>query len=79
MVKNLPTNAGDVGSIPGLGTKIPHSMGNSCTAIKTSAAKKRDKATFNPQIAPNYESLQGQNVVLDALCALSRLVLTRTY
>ena len=24
MVKNLPFNAGDVGSIPGQGTKIPH-------------------------------------------------------
>ena len=23
VVKNLPSNAGDVGSIPGLGTKIP--------------------------------------------------------
>ena len=27
MVKNLPSNAGDVGSIPGLGTKIPHAAG----------------------------------------------------
>ena len=27
MVKNLPSNAGDVGSIPGGGTKIPHAMG----------------------------------------------------
>ena len=25
VVKNLPYNAGDMGSIPGLGTKIPHS------------------------------------------------------
>ena len=24
LVKNLPFNAGDVGSIPGQGTKIPH-------------------------------------------------------
>ena len=24
VVKNLPSNAGDAGSIPGLGTKIPH-------------------------------------------------------
>ena len=24
MVKNLPSNAGDAGSIPGWGTKIPH-------------------------------------------------------
>ena len=27
MVKNLFCNAGDVGSIPGQGTKIPHAMG----------------------------------------------------
>ena len=26
-VKNLPSNAGDVGSIPGWGTKIPHAWG----------------------------------------------------
>ena len=27
MVKNVPSNAGDAGSIPGQGTKIPHSAG----------------------------------------------------
>ena len=27
MVKNLSSNAGDVGSIPGQGTKIPYAMG----------------------------------------------------
>ena len=27
VVKNLPSNAGDVGSIPVRGTKIPHAMG----------------------------------------------------
>ena len=27
MVKNLPSSAGDVGSIPGQGTGIPHAMG----------------------------------------------------
>ena len=26
MIKNLPCNAGDVGSIPGLGSKIPYPM-----------------------------------------------------
>ena len=36
MAKNLPANAGDMGSIPGLGTKIPHVAGqlNPC-AITT--------------------------------------------
>ena len=34
MVKNLPSNAGNVGSIHGLGTKIPHAAGqlSLCTA-----------------------------------------------
>ena len=27
MVKNPPSNAGDAGSIPGQGAKIPHAMG----------------------------------------------------
>ena len=27
VVKNPPSNAGDVGSIPGRGTKIPHAVG----------------------------------------------------
>ena len=27
MAKNLPYNAGDVGSIPGQGRKIPHAAG----------------------------------------------------
>ena len=27
MVKNLPSNAGDIGSIPGPGTKIPRASG----------------------------------------------------
>ena len=33
MVKNLPCNAGDLGSIPGGGIKIPHAVGqlNACT------------------------------------------------
>ena len=27
LVKNLPSNSGDVGSIPGVGTKLPHAVG----------------------------------------------------
>ena len=27
VVKNMPSNAEDAGSTPGLGTKIPHAMG----------------------------------------------------
>ena len=36
MVKSLPYNGGDVGSIPGQGTKIPHATGQlSPNAITT--------------------------------------------
>ena len=28
VIKNLPSNAGDMGSIPGQGTKIPMLLGN---------------------------------------------------
>ena len=37
MVQNLPCNAGDVGSIPGRGTKIPHVMEQLCSS--TASAK----------------------------------------
>ena len=35
MAKNLPLNIGDMGLIPGWGTKIPHATGqlNLCAAI----------------------------------------------
>ena len=36
VVKNLPCNTGDAGSIPSRGTKIPHAMGqlNPCTTTR---------------------------------------------
>ena len=36
VVENLPANAGDTGSIPGWGTKIPHATGqlSPCAATK---------------------------------------------
>ena len=36
VVKNLPTNAGDMGSIPGWGTKISHAMGQLSPCASTS-------------------------------------------
>ena len=43
MVKNLPSNAGDTGSAPGQGTKIPHALGqiNLCTTMKTQQQERR--------------------------------------
>ena len=39
VVKNLPSNAGDVGSIPGGGTKIPHAMGQLSPCDPTQPSK----------------------------------------
>ena len=40
MVKNPPCNAGDVGSIPGQGTKVPHARGRlSPSATTTELAR----------------------------------------
>ena len=36
MVKNLPSNTGDAGAIPGRGTKIPHAAGQLSPRAKTS-------------------------------------------
>ena len=46
MVKNLPSNAGDVGSIPDLGTKIPHSVG-ATRDPKRAGACAPDKRSLN--------------------------------
>ena len=51
MVKNLPSSAGDVGSIPGQGTKIPQAVGSSCSLRLESpqASAKRLRATKKVQ------------------------------
>ena len=38
VVKNLPSNAGDSGSIPGWGTKIPHAVGQPSPRATTTEA-----------------------------------------
>ena len=35
VVKNTPSNAGDMGLIPGWGTKIPHALGQLRPWVKT--------------------------------------------
>ena len=47
MVKNSPSNAGDAGSSPGLGIKIPHAAGQlspSTTAIELPCLNERARA-----------------------------------
>ena len=38
LIKNPPSNAGDVGSIPGQGTKIPHAVGQQSPHTATTEA-----------------------------------------
>ena len=58
VVKNLPSYSGDVGSIPGLVTKIPHSMGQLSSQAKTRESphcnedlvqRKREKSKKQPK------------------------------
>ena len=44
VVKNPPSNAGDMGSIPGWGTKIPHAAGQ----LSPRAANYRALTLWNP-------------------------------
>ena len=48
MVKNPPSNAGDAGSIPGLGTKFLHAVGQLSTwvATKEALATQHEKPTY---------------------------------
>ena len=49
MVKNLPSNAGDVGSIPGRGTKIPHAVGQLSLRVTTTELARLNKRARMPQ------------------------------
>ena len=52
MVKNLPYNAGDRGSIPGQGTKIPHAMGQLSSCATTTELT---RLNWSPR-ATNYRA-----------------------
>ena len=53
VVKNPPSNAGDVGSIPGRGPKIPHAVGqlNPCTTTREPV--RRNERSCVLQLRPN--------------------------
>ena len=51
MVKNLPSNAGDVGSIPSRGTKIPRAVGQlspRATTTELTRLQERAHAPWSP-------------------------------
>ena len=58
VVKNLPYNAGDVGSIPGRGTEIPHAMGqlSSCTSTKEPVCRKLQSLPTLEPMCHNYRA-----------------------
>ena len=53
MVKNPPSNAGDVGSIPGRGTRFPHAAGQLSPRATTTELVRLNKRACAPQLRPN--------------------------
>ena len=59
MGKNPPSNAGDTGSIPGQGTKIPHSTGQKSPCTTTREAPECcNKALAQPKEKKNSENIE---------------------
>ena len=54
MVKNLPSSAGDMGLIPGQGTKIPHISGQ--LSPHTETIEPKCSRAHTPQPRPNTAS-----------------------
>ena len=53
VVKNLPCNAGDTGSVPGQGTKIPYATGqlSLCVAASEPMSLRAQKLQRRPDVA----------------------------
>ena len=80
MVKNLPSNAGNAGSIPGRGTKIPHLVRqlSPCAAITESMCPKAHALRQEKPSAATRESLhattktrQSQKKIIMAYVSIS--------
>ena len=53
VVKNPPCNVGDVGLIPGQGTKIPHAVGQLSPQIATTESTHAKKRYQVPALRPD--------------------------
>ena len=53
VVKNTPSNAGDVGSIPGQGTRFPHAAGQLSPRTATTELVCLNERVHVPQLRPN--------------------------
>ena len=61
MAKNLPSSAGDTGSIPGWETKIPHALGRLCPHTATTDPVHRNKDPAQPKTGkPQKEQSHSQ-------------------
>ena len=62
VVKNPPSNAGDMGLIPGQGTKIPHALGqlSPCTATREASS---------PQVLSPHSTRKTHTLQLEKACA----------
>ena len=58
VAKNLPSNAGDMGSIPGQGTKIPHATGQLSPRPTTTESTHRSKRSHMLQQRPLMPQLR---------------------
>ena len=56
MAKNLPSSAGDTGSIPGWETKIPHALGRLCPHTATTEPVHRNKDPAQPKTSKPQKS-----------------------
>ena len=53
VVENLPANAGDTGSSPGWGTKIPYTVGQLGPSTATTEPVRCNKRSHMPQLRPD--------------------------
>ena len=73
VVKNPPSNAGDVGSIPGRGTKIPHTTGQlSLRAATTELASLNERARVPQTTEPMYPGAHVPQLERENLHATAR-------
>ena len=61
MVKNLPSNAGDAGSNPGQGTKIPHAAGQLSPRSTTREKPAHPRSTTREKPAHHNEEPARRN------------------
>ena len=58
MVRNLPCSAGDIGSIPGPGTKIPHAVEQLSPCTTTGEFMCCNERLHMPHLRPNATKLK---------------------